>query len=195
MRRLRTGTLWFLGFLAAVVIVSLVQGLGTPGRSQAVEPAGDGENVAPALPVAAATRVPRAARMTPTPPLSYAESRQRLRGFAAALKHDNLVSGATQDREQAVVLLERVEDLSVTLDRLLSNTTEQSDSGVRFTRIQRDIITLAGAVGSYPPLFEDSHDRYTVLVGYLRLLYGSMTALEGLLRFEQRLQQGTPVAS
>jgi hypothetical protein len=54
---------------------------------------------------------------------------------------------------------------------------------------------MAGVVGSFPPLYEASHDRYTALVGHLQMLYGAMTALKGVLRFEQQLRQSTPQSS
>ena len=69
---------------------------------------------------------------------------------------------------------------------------DQSGASEQFARLQRDIIIMAGVVGVFPPLYEASHDRYTALVGHLQMLYGSMTALIGVLRFEQRLQQSTP---
>ena len=47
---------------------------------------------------------------------------------------------------------------------------------------------------AFPPLYEASHDRYTALVGHLQMLYGAMTALKGVLRFEQQLRQSTPHA-
>ena len=195
LRQLRVVALWGLGILAAFFLVSLVQGLGAEDQSQAVVPVGGEGNVAPALPVAAESAPTRAvgiARPSPTPPLTYDEARQRLRSFAAMLKHDNVVSGSTPDRERTVLLLESIETLSVELDGMRSAFADRSSASEQFARLQRDIIIMAGVVGSFPPLYEASHDRYTALVGHLQMLYGAMTALKGVLRFEQQLRQSTP---
>ncbi len=191
-RQLRVIALWGLGLLAAFFLASLVQGLGTAGQSPAAAPAGDSGIVTPALPVAAApTSVIKGARPSP-PPLTYDEARQQLRAFAAMLKHDNVVSGSTPDRERTVVLLESIESLSVELDEIRSALADRSGANDQLARVRRDIIIMAGVVGAFPPLYEASHDRYTALVGHLQLLYGSMTALQGVLRFEQQLRQSTP---
>ncbi len=195
LRQLRVVAIWGLGLLAAFFLVSLVQGLGGNGQSQAVAPVSDEGSVAPALPVAAVpapTRVLGAARPSPTPPLSYDEARQRLRSFAAMLKHDNVVSGSTPDRERTVVLLEGIETLSAELDGMRSAFADRAGTNDRFARVHRDIVIMAGVVGAFLPLYEASHDRYTALVGHLQMLYGSMTALQGVLRFEQQLRQSTP---
>ena len=132
-------------------------------------PVGNDTGVAPALPVAAvpaATRTQGVARPSPTPPLTYDEARQRLRSFAAMLKHDNLVSGSTPDRERTVLLLEGIETLSVELDDMRSALANQSSTHESsFARVRRDITIMAGVVGSFPPLYEATHDRYTALVG------------------------------
>ena len=198
LRQLRVLALWGLGLVAAFFLVSLVQGLGTEDRSQAVIPVGNDTGVAPALPVAAvpaATRAQGVARPSPTPPLTYDEARQRLRSFAAMLKHDNLVSGSTPDRERTVLLLEGIETLSVELDDMRSALANQSSTHESsFARVRRDITIMAGVVGSFPPLYEATHDRYTALVGHLQILYGAMTALKGVVQFEQQLRQSTPRA-
>ncbi len=196
LRQLRVIALWSLGLVAAFFLVSLVQGLGTEDQSQAVIPVGNDTGVASALPVAAvpaATRAQGAARPSPTPPLTYDEARQRLRSFAAMLKHDNLVSGSTPDRERTVLLLEGIETLSVELDGMRSALANQSSTHESsFTRVRRDITIMAGVVGSFPPLYEATHDRYIALVGHLQILYGAMTALKGVVQFEQQLRQSTP---
>ena len=195
LRQLRVVALWGLGLVAAFFLVSLVQGLGTEDQSQAVVPVGTDNGVAPALPVAAGPARNRAqgvARPSPTPPLTYDESRQRLRSFAAMLKHDNVVSGSTPDRERTVLLLESIETLSVELDGMRSAFADLPSASEQFARLRRDIIIMAGVVGSFPPLYEASHDRYTALVGHLQMLYGAMTALKGVLQFEQQLQRSTP---
>ncbi len=197
LRQLRVIALWGLGLVAAFFLVSLVQGLGTEDQSQAVVPVGNDTGVAPALPVAAVpapTRAQGLARPSPTPPLTYDEARQRLRSFAAMLKHDNAVSGSTPDRERTVLLLEGIETLSVELDDMRAAFADRPSANVQFARVRRDITIMAGVVGSFPPLYEASHDRYTALVGHLRMLYGAMTALQGVLHFEQQLQQSTPQA-
>ena len=198
LRQLRVLALWGLGLVAAFFLVSIVQGLGTEDRSQAVIPVGNDTGAAPALPVAAvpaATRTPGVARPSPTPPLTYDEARQRLRSFAAMLKHDNLVSGSTPDRERTVLLLEGIETLSVELDGMRSALANQSSTHESsFARVRRDITIMAGVVGSFPPLYEATHDRYTALVGHLQILYGAMTALKGVVQFEQQLRQSTPQA-
>ena len=197
LRQLWVIALWGLGLVAAFFLVSLVQGLGTDDQSQAVVPVGGEGSVAPALPVAAESAPTRAlgvARPSPTLPLTYDEARQRLRSFAAMLKHDNVVSGSTPDRERTVLLLEGIETLSVELDGMRSAFAERSGANEQFARLQRDIIIMAGVVGAFPPLYEASHDRYTALVGHLQMLYGAMTALKGVLRFEQQLRQSTPQA-
>ena len=195
LRQLRVVALWGLGLVAAFFLVSIVQGLGTEDQSQAVVPVGTDNGVAPALPVAAGPARNRAqgvARPSPTPPLTYDESRQRLRSFAAMLKHDNVVSGSTPDRERTVLLLESIETLSVELDGMRSAFADLPSASEQFARLRRDIIIMAGVVGSFPPLYEASHDRYTALVGHLQMLYGAMTALKGVLQFEQQLQRSTP---
>ena len=195
LRQLRVVALWGLGLVAAFFLVSLVQGLGTEDQSQAAVPVGTDNGVAPALPVAAGPARNRAqgvARPSPTPPLTYDESRQRLRSFAAMLKHDNVVSGSTPDRERTVLLLESIETLSVELDGMRSAFADLPSASEQFARLRRDIIIMAGVVGSFPPLYEASHDRYTALVGHLQMLYGAMTALKGVLQFEQQLQRSTP---
>ena len=196
LRQLRVIALWGLGLVVAFFLVSLVQGLGTDDQSQAVVPVGNDTGVAPALPVAAApapTRAQGVARPSPTPPLTYDEARQRLRSFAAMLKHDNLVSGSTPDRARTVVLLEGIETLSMELDEMRSALANQSSTHESsFARVRRDITIMAGVIGSLPPLYEVSHDRYTALVGHLQILYGAMTAFKGVLQFEQQLRQSTP---
>ena len=57
--------------------------------------------------------------------MTYDEARQRLRSFAAMLKHDNVVSGSTPDRERTVLLLESIETLSVELDGMRSAFADQ----------------------------------------------------------------------
>ena len=195
LRQLRVIALWVLGLVAAFFLVSLAQGLGTDDQSQAVVPVGNDSGVAPALPVAAvpaATRAQGVARPSPTPPLTYDEARQRLRSFAAMLKHDNLVSGSTPDRERTVLLLESIESLSVELDGMRAAFADRPSTSESFARVRRDITIMAGVVGSFPPLYEASHDRYTALVGHLQILYGAMTALKGVAQFEQQLRQSTP---
>ena len=197
LRQLRVIALWGLGLVAAFVLASLAQGLGTDDQSQAVVPVGNETGVAPALPVAAVPAPSRAqgiARPSPTPPLTYDEARQRLRSFAAMLKHDNLVSGSTPDRERTVLLLESIESLSAELDGMRAAFADRPGASEQFARVRRDIIIMAGVVGSFTPLYEVSHDRYTALVGHLRMLYGAMTALQGVLHFEQQLRQSTPQA-
>ena len=58
LRQLRVVAIWGLGLLAAFFLVSLVQGLGGNGQSQAVAPVSDEGSVAPALPVAAVPAPP-----------------------------------------------------------------------------------------------------------------------------------------
>ena len=108
------------------------------------------------------------------------------------LKHDNVVSGSTPDRERTVVLLEGIETLSAELDGMRSAFADRAGTNDRFARVHRDIVIMAGVVGAFLPLYEASHDRCTALVGHLQMLYGSMTALQGVLRFEQQLWQSTP---
>ena len=111
------------------------------------------------------------------------------------LRHDNLVSGSTPDRERTVLLLEGIETLSVELDDMRSALANQSSTHESsFARVRRDITIMAGVVGSFPPLYEATHDRYTALVGHLQILYGAMTALKGVVQFEQQLRQSTPQA-